>query len=203
VRIAAKIVSIVFHPLLITTYIVLMLGIFFPQMLLIRTGALKLFVLLIFFVTFVLPALNMVIFKVNGVISSLTLANREERILPFIFISIIYSLVTALFFYKNSFGLNFNKLMLIITLLVFVSTLITFFYKVSIHSISMWGAVGILLPLNKIMDGDLLWPTASIIVIAGLVMSARLFLNAHTPREILVGAVVGFSVGFGGLIILF
>ncbi len=202
-RIAAKIVSIVFHPLLMTTYLVLLLGIFFPQMLLIKTSALKLFALLVFFVTFVLPALNIVMFKVNGVISSLTLARREERILPFIFISVIYSLVTALFFYKGSFGSNFNKLMLIITALIVISTLITLFYKVSIHSISIWGAVGILLPLNKIVEESLLWPTAIIIVIAGIIMSSRLFLNAHTPREILLGAVVGFSVGFGGLLFLF
>lgn len=202
-RTAAKIVSFVFHPLLMTTYLVLLLGIFFPQMLLIKASALKLFALLIFFVTFVLPVLNMVMFKMNGVISSFTLASRAERIMPFIFISIIYSLVTALFFYKGAFGSNFNKLMLIVSLMVVIATAITFFYKISIHSISIWGAVGILLPLNKIVEGSLLWPTAAIIVIAGFVMSSRLFLNAHTPREILFGAVVGFSVGFGGLIILF
>jgi hypothetical protein len=203
VRVAAKIVSIVFHPLLMTTYLVLLLGVFFPQMLMIKGSALNLFALLVFFVTFVLPALNIVMFKVNGVISSLTLASRAERVLPFIFISIIYSLVTALFFYKGTFGSNFSKLMLIVTLLVVVSTLITFFYKISIHSISMWGAIGILLPLNKIVEGSLLWPTAIIITMAGPVMSSRLFLDAHTPREILMGAVVGFSVGFGGLVFLF
>lgn len=202
-RTAAKIVSFVFHPLLMTTYLVLLLGIFFPQMLLIKASALKLFALLIFFVTFVLPVLNMVMFKMNGVISSFTLASRAERIMPFIFISIIYSLVTALFFYKGAFGSNFNKLMLIVSLMVVIATVITFFYKISIHSISIWGAVGILLPLNKIVEGSLLWPTAAIIVIAGFVMSSRLFLNAHTPREILFGAVVGFSISFGGLIILF
>ena len=202
-RTAAKIVSFVFHPLLMTTYLVLLLGIFFPQMLLIKASALKLFALLIFFVTFVLPVLNMVMFKMNGVISSFTLASRAERIMPFIFISIIYSLVTALFFYKGAFGANFNKLMLIVCLMVVIATVITFFYKISIHSVSIWGAVGILLPLNKIVEGSLLWPTAAIIVIAGFVMSSRLFLNAHTPREILFGAVVGFSISFGGLIILF
>lgn len=202
-RVAAKIISVVFHPLLMTTYLVLLLGIFFPQMLLIKASALKLFALLVFFVTFVLPALNIVMFKVNGVISSFTLASREERIMPFIFIAIIYGLVTALFFYKGSFGSNFNKLMLIVTALIVVSTLITLFFKVSIHSISIWGIVGILLPLNKIVEESLLWPTAVIIVIAGIIMSSRLFLNAHTPREVLIGAVVGFSIGFGGLLFLF
>ena len=136
-RTAAKIVSFVFHPLLMTTYLVLLLGIFFPQMLLIKASALKLFALLIFFVTFVLPVLNMVMFKMNGVISSFTLASRAERIMPFIFISIIYSLVTALFFYKGAFGSNFNKLMLIVGLMVGIATVITFFYKINIDIISI------------------------------------------------------------------
>lgn len=202
-RLAAKIISFVFHPLLMTTYLVIVLGTFFPQMLLIKPQALYLFVLLVFFVTFVLPALNIVMFKMNGVISSLILTSRRERILPFLFISIIYSMVTGLFFYKGSFGSNFNKLMLIVTLLVLASTLLTLFYKVSIHSVSIWGAVGILLPLNKVVEGTLIWPTLAIIVSAGFVMSSRLLLNAHTPREVMIGSVIGFSIGFGGLIFLF
>lgn len=186
-----------------TTYLVLVLGVLFPEMLLIKPQALYLFTLLVFFVTFVLPVLNILMFKLNGIISSLALPARRDRVVPFIFISVIYSMVTGLFFYKGAFGTNFNKLMLIVTFLVLASTLITFFYKVSIHSLSIWGAVGILLPLNKVVEGTLLWPTLAIILIAGLVMSSRLLLNAHTPREVTIGGVVGFSIGFGGLVVLF
>lgn len=65
------------------------------------------------------------------------------------------------------------------------------------------GIVGILLPLNKISNGLFLIPTVTFIVLAGLVMSSRLILNAHTPREILVGSLLGFGVGFAGILILF
>jgi membrane-associated phospholipid phosphatase len=34
-------------------------------------------------------------------------------------------------------------------------------------------------------------------------MSARLQLNAHTPREILVGGVSGFIIGFVSMIVMF
>jgi membrane-associated phospholipid phosphatase len=34
-------------------------------------------------------------------------------------------------------------------------------------------------------------------------MSSRLLLDAHTPREVMYGSVVGFVVGFFGMIILF
>jgi membrane-associated phospholipid phosphatase len=85
-----------------------------------------------------------------------------------------------------------------------VSAIVTVFYKVSIHSLALWGGVGILLPLNKAADnGALLWPTMGIIVSAGLVMSSRLQLNAHVPREILVGSLLGFALGFSGMVILF
>jgi membrane-associated phospholipid phosphatase len=38
---------------------------------------------------------------------------------------------------------------------------------------------------------------------AGFVMSARLQLQAHRPREILVGAITGFGVGFIATILLY
>lgn len=59
-------------------------------------------------------------------------------------------------------------------------------------------------PMNKVSEeGTLLIPTAVVIIVAGLVMSSRLALNAHTPRELLVGSVTGFAIGFMGMVILF
>jgi membrane-associated phospholipid phosphatase len=109
-----------------------------------------------------------------------------------------------LFYNKLPLSENFNKLMVIVTALVVVSTLITFFYKISIHSVAVSGLIGIMLPLNKAIEYNvLLWPTAIVLVIAGLVMSARLYLNAHTFNEVLTGALTGFSIGFAGMLILF
>lgn len=94
--------------------------------------------------------------------------------------------------------------MIIITSLVIVSAVVTVFYKVSIHSLALWGGVGILFPLNKAIDSsELLWPTVGVVICAGLVMSSRLQLNAHVPREILIGSLLGFALGFGGMVILF
>ena len=94
-------------------------------------------------------------------------------------------------------------MLMIISAVVILSAVITIFYKISIHSAASWGIIGILLPLNKISNGILLVPTVSLIVIAGLVMSSRLMLNAHTPREVLAGCLLGFGVGFTGIVVLF
>ncbi|MEP6736251.1 MAG: phosphatase PAP2 family protein [Chryseolinea sp.] len=164
------------------------------------------FVFLIFCVTCALPGLNILIFKSFGTIKSLTLENRKERIAPFTFVTILYGAVTYIFFSRTRISINDSllKFLLIIDILVLAATVITVFYKISIHSMAVWGFVGILLPLNKISeDGKLLVPTIVAIVLAGVIMSARLQLNAHTPREILMGSIAGLLITLGSMTFLF
>jgi hypothetical protein len=164
------------------------------------------FILLIFLMTFILPALNIGFFRMFGTISSFQMKTRRERILPFTFISVLYCVVTYLFYTKTRVSLEDNlfRLLLIIDCLVVFATVITVFYKVSIHSLGICGMLGIIFPLNTMANSHILfYPTLITLVLAGVVMSARLKLNAHTPREVLVGAVTGFSISFTGMILLF
>jgi hypothetical protein len=201
---AAKVISFIFHPLLLTTYLVLLLGFFYPPMLMIRRESLLPITAFIFVVTFVLPAFNLVAFRYFGNITSLSLTERRERVMPFFLIAFIYLLITGLFYYRLPISINFIKLMVIITTLVLASAIVTLFYKISVHSIAMCGGIGILLPINKAVGNSaLLLPTAVVIVATGLVMSSRLLLQAHVPREVLTGSLLGFALGFFGMIILF
>jgi membrane-associated phospholipid phosphatase len=68
---------------------------------------------------------------------------------------------------------------------------------------AIWGLIGILLPFNRLTGQNLLLITCFLIVAAGVVMASRLKLNAHTPREILTGALTGFVIGFCGMVLLF
>src|SRR5690606_19564528 len=148
------------------------------------------FLMMIFLVTFILPAINIVLFKIFGTVSSLAMEDRRDRIVPFSFISLLYLLMTYLFYVKFKIALtdNIMKLLIIMDALVIAATLVTLFYKVSVHSMGICGLLGILIPLNKVSeDGRLLYPTIAVIVIAGVVLSSRLQLNAHTPREVMVG----------------
>jgi cation transport ATPase len=203
----ARIVSIFFHPLLLATYLFALFILLFPVALdpLKSEGHFS-FLLLIFCVTFVLPALNVGMFKMMGTIKTLEMRERRERILPFIFITILYIAVTYLFYSKPRIGVHDNllKFLIIIDALVVIATLTTFFYKISVHSLAAWGMIGILIPLNKVLENNtLFYPTLIIIVITGAVMSARLQLNAHTLREVTVGSVLGFSTSFIAMVVLF
>lgn len=199
----AKAVSVLFHPLLLTTYLVVLLGWFMPEMLRIPTSRMLAFTAVVAVITFLLPALNLVLLKYLGSIRSLTMQQRSDRYVPFIMITIFYVAATVLFYTMDSLSPNFVKLLTIVSILIVAATAITFFYKISIHSLAMWGAVGILLPLTKASLGQLVWPTAIVIVLTGVVMSARLYLQAHTPREVLYGALTGFGIGFLGMNVFF
>lgn len=164
------------------------------------------FVFLIFCVTFLLPAMNIGIFRTFGSIKSLAMEDRQERIIPFSFISILYIVTTYLFYSRTRIGLNDNllKFLIIVDILVVTATLVTIFYRISIHSLAIWGFLGILLPLNKVSeDGAIFFPTLLTLVLAGLIMSARLQLQAHNPREIMMGGVLGFAASFGAMLLLF
>jgi hypothetical protein len=186
------------------TFLVAIMGFYFPVMLSISPKNFKIILGFVFCFTFILPVVNIIMFRHFGTISSYTMHARTERIIPFVAIAVIYVVMIFLFFNKLPLSANFNKLMVIVTALVVFSAAITFFYKVSIHSLAACGIIGILLPLNKAIENNiLLWPTVISMVITGFIMSARLYLNAHTVNEVMLGALTGFTIGFAGMLIMF
>lgn len=203
----ARVISVLFHPLLLATYLFALFALLLPAgMHPIKEDGQWKFIFLIFCVTFALPVLNIFLFKVLGTISSVALERRSERLVPFSFIAVLYILITWLLYNRSRIGLDDNlmKFLFLIDVLVLFATVITFFYKVSVHSMAAWGFIGILLPLNKLSEeGKLFLPTVIAIAVAGVIMSARLQLNAHTPREVMVGAITGLLVAFVSMIILF
>lgn len=203
----ARTISVIFHPLLMASYLTAIFVLVFPAALYpIKTEMQLSFLGLLFLLTFLLPAINIALFRVFGIISSFSMEERSERIRPFLLILILYGFFTYLLYSKSrlAIGDNLFNLIVIIDALVVASLVFTIFYKVSIHSLAIWGIVGIFLPLNKVVeDGSMLIPTIGALIIAGLVMSSRLQLNAHTPREVLTGALAGFAIGFFGMLFLF
>ncbi|MEP2026487.1 MAG: phosphatase PAP2 family protein [Reichenbachiella sp.] len=86
------------------------------------------------------------------------------------------------------------------TILVLVLTIITLWFKVSMHAAGVSGVVGFFLVFGiKFPNSMALYPLLTFLILAGLVMSARLQLNAHSPKEVLAGLCIGFTVCFGTL----
>ena len=203
-QVTSKIVSYIFHPLLLTTYLVALLGLTIPRFLILPSAAYWPFVGFIFAMTFILPVSNLILLKAFGTVTSLQMPTRRERLLPFTLIAVLYIAVTIMFYYKVRGNINFNKVMTLVTIMVLVATIMTFFEKISVHSLAICGALGIMMPLNKAVEnGSMLVPTLAVLILAGVVMSSRLYLNAHTPRQVMFGAVTGYIIGFFGMVLFF
>lgn len=153
--------------------------------------------ILLFVTTFIIPFISVVIFKYTSMIENLEMHDRSERVLPFFFITIIYGLTAYLFYEKLQFDINFVIVLSGMAVIIFISTLLTLFWKISIHSTAVNAVIGMLIGfIFKYPDSHLLYPIVIGVLVAGFVMSSRLYLNEHTFEEVMGGAVLGFIISF-------
>jgi hypothetical protein len=72
--------------------------------------------------------------------------------------------------------------------------LISIYWQISAHSVGIGGVVGIVAGIiTKFGETDLVLVLAALIMLTGMVASARLRLNAHTPAQIGAGLMLGLS----------
>lgn len=199
----ATFLSVLFHPLIITTYLFALLFVVTPD--LVGVSALELpaigsLLLLIFINTFVAPAVIIYYFHRFGLVSSLHVEDLRERRLPYLICAILYGISTYLFGWQlQPIGELAPQISIILgsatVSLIFVAV-VSLFWKISAHAAGIGGAIGILVALLMRFDeSTLLNPLLLAIIAGGCVMSARLQMNAHTPFQILSGILGGFLIG--------
>lgn len=189
------------------TYLLTVFALYFPSALdPLNTEMHFDFILTISGITFLMPAILISLFKMFGTVKSVHMVERKERIMPFFFMAIMYTAIIFMLSSQQRISLDDNllKFLIITDALVLVSFITTLFFKVSVHSLSIWGVIGILLPLNKISeDGALFYPLVMAFVVAGLVMSSRLKLKVHSSREVWSGAILGIVTSYTAMLFLF
>lgn len=154
----------------------------------------------LFITTFVIPIISISILRVSGSISSLKMETREERLVPIVFITLFYGMTTYLFIFK----VGVNEMVAVIfvstTVLLVLLTLATLVFKVSIHAAGICGVCGYLLAICWRFPGSpLMYPLMVCVLLSGVVMTARLTVNAHKPYEILAGSLLGLTTCFVSL----
>lgn len=207
----ATFLSVVFHPLIITTYLFGILFLITPE--LAGVSALELpglgsLLLLIFLNTFVAPTVIIYYFYRLGIISTLHVDSLAERRLPYLASIIVYAIATYLFGWKlqpiAELAPQIAILLGSVTVSLIIVALISLFWKISAHATGMGGAIGILTCLIiRFEEQLLLTPLLIVILISGILLSARLYLNAHTPAQILAGLGCGLLVSSAAVYFLF
>ena len=141
--------------------------------------------------TFIFPVICVLIFKLKGNIQSLHLETIQERRYPFLLTSISYMLGYYLL-QRLELPTIFIRVILGATISVTLAVIITLGWKISVHSIGIGGIIGTLLAMSRILYVDIRFPLMISIIIAGIIGSARLSLNEHTPSQIYAGILIGF-----------
>lgn len=196
---AARAISYICHPMLLSTYAMIILfnmrGYFSMG---IPSKAKWMIGILIFIITGLLPMLTAVLMSRLGIIKSMQMDQREERIWPFV--------ITAIYYYLGYYllkQLDLSPIFLLFMLGAFVTVVIglmvSFFWKISVHMIGMGGLVGAFTGLSLKLMIDVPVLIIALILLSGLTGFSRLKLLAHNPAQVLAG----FVAGFGSFILLF
>jgi membrane-associated phospholipid phosphatase len=207
----ALFLSVVLHPLLLPTYILGTLFGISPEA--VGVSALSFsargsLLFLLFLNTFVVPALLIYTFYRLGLIQDLHLDSRRERRLPYLITLILYSLSTYLFGWQfqpiSELAPQIAVILGSITVSLAVVALVSLRWKISAHATGMGGCLGALGGVVlRYGDFSLFLPLLISILITGLLISARLRLNAHSPAQVSAGLGVGLFISIAAVFLYF
>lgn len=207
----ARIVSVLFHPLLILTYMLVVFMLVNPYVFGIHTIAEPLgiqLILRVFLSSFFIPMVAVLMLRFTGLIASLEMSEREERIIPYVVTGIFY-----LWLFRNLLGNTtipplFTSFALGTNIALFLAFFINLFSKISIHAVGMGGIIGMVVLLMSYFPeyhtiaipfrGDEVIEISSSVLLllalflAGLVGTSRLSLQAHAPKDLYGGYFIGF-----------
>ncbi len=186
----AKAISVAFHPIMIPVYgmlIILSSHTIYGYMPF-SVKRILLFVILVNNV--IVPLSLMPWFRYRNFIRSWSCRERTERYVPLIATSFFYS-VSVYIFWRFHLPLFIKAYILTTALIAIAVTIINFRYKISIHSTGAGAMVMLILILSFRMDAQLLALLILSLIGAGLVLSSRLLLDAHDPKEVWGGFMLG------------
>ena len=198
------VISAVFHPLLMESYVALILykinpALFGP----ISQDAVPYFVFAIFIATALIPALSLAFLRAIKIIQSLDLTIRKERIIPFILISCFYTFSAYTFHNKLPLPDLILAPLIASPILIVLLSLISLRFKISVHTAASTGVLGTLTGIFYIIPVD---RSALILVViallTGLTSTSRLYLGHHNLKEVFYGAVIGFSIPLMSILLL-
>ena len=193
----AKFISVLFHPLIMPTYGVLLLFNFVDAYFVytINETARTFILSIIFLNTFLLPVGLILYLLRTKRITDIQVSNREERWLPIILTTLFY--VTT-YYLLDEFGMN-RIVMLMLgagILSIIAAFFINLVWKISMHMVGLGGLAGVFYGMAQMLNVPVVLLLLALILTGGIVGYARLVLKQHTLNQLLVGAVLGFVVSY-------
>ncbi len=190
-----KFISYIFHPLLFS-----FIGSFLYLFLTPKHISKKqeyIILLVVFISTYILPLFFLLILKQFKLIKNYHLETINERKFPVIFF-IVLSIMVGKMLMKTQivdllaysfFGIAFA---LSITYLLFKYNM-----KTSLHTLGIGGITGFVVIMSYEYQLNFNLLIACLFILSGIIALSRLKLEAHTPKEIYIGFLIGFLTQIG------
>ncbi len=194
-RILSKIISIIFHPMLMPT-----LGIFLifqagTHLSYLSPDSKRIIYLAVFISTCIMPLSLLPLFLQLKIIKSFQMEAAKERLFP-VFVTGVFYFLGYVLLKKMGVPSLLENFILSSIVAVFIAVTITYFWKISMHMIAIGGVSAVLLALTLRYQVDLTIWLSLIVIISGITASSRLHLGAHNPLQVYLGYFVGFSIVF-------
>jgi membrane-associated phospholipid phosphatase len=189
----AQFLSVLFHPAIYPLF-----GLFFvfrflpyhyPQRVIIVS------LLMVFCGTYLIPVLISVLLYRFRVISSLMMTKASDRRWPYL-VGVISFYATAQLVQNAGLASEAYHYLLGASAVIILHLFLLNFLKPSAHLGGIGGFLGMMLAISAKYTLNLLPFIVGLILISGLIASARLSLKAHNPREILIGFSSGLLIVF-------
>jgi len=188
----AKVISIVFHPVIVPTLGMVLLfnsGFYFELLL---WEAKRFVLLVVFFTTCILPMLSVAVLSLNPKFD-VNMPDSRDRLIPL--------LSSALFYYLGFFLLRkvqavpeFKLFMLASVLVIVALLVISIKWKISNHMATIGGLSGALFALAFRNGINPVYSVLIVVLLSGLIGSARLSLKKHSVAQLAAGYGLGFVV---------
>lgn len=207
----ARVISYLFHPLMILTYMLIILLLANPYLFGVSSigeKQSKELILRVFFSTFLIPAISIAMLRFLGLVNSIEFPDRQERIGPYIITGIFYLWLFRNFLDNSIIPTAYTSFVLGATISLFIAFFINIFSKISAHAVGMGGLVGMVvltmtlfsygsfeinLPIIGAIYLNMIAVLMITLVLAGAVGTARLLLSAHEPMDLYGGYIVGLA----------
>jgi membrane-associated phospholipid phosphatase len=188
----AKFVSTVFHPVLLPTlgFLLLFTSGFYDSLL--TTDAKRFILLVIFFSTATLPTLAVAILAINSKFD-MSMPNSRDRIIPLLFASVFYY-IGFILLGKIHFIPMFKLYMIASVLLIIALLLISFKWNISIHMAATGALTATFFAMSFRAGVNPMNIIIIVVIVSGLVGTARLVLNKNNLLQVAAGYILGFII---------
>lgn len=191
-RILAKIISFVFHPLFIPVYLLWFYIKSQPYLFSGFSSQERNFLIIRFGVMYTFfPLFTILLLKALKFIKSIYLKTQQERIIPYIICMVYYWWMWYVLHNQPEFAGDIVSLALAIFIISVLGLMANIVMKVSMHAMAAGVAVAFLLMMGLSQDVNFTVYISIALLLAGLVCTSRLIISDHAPQEIYTGLFIG------------